>query len=1626
MDCATPAVCRLPPSVTPAHTAGYTYACTSTPDPDRSHASYFGTIANGTQRARPEWPGTDLAQFIPYALAAASVLHAHHPSSTFTSVVTNRGAHLVHRERPLSEGRPLLQIPAFGIMVAFGQISHTHTGITTTLLPTATIGTARNNSTRSAPLTSGFVTRLRSTLAPTLLATGPAAHTPVPPFCALLHSPLDPSRDQLEFDELCQTDGHALLALCDTFVQAHNALSWTPPTLTADSLCCMLEQFWAMCTTSGAVRSLLSHLAPSLADSIRDRGGPAPSLPPAAPPPDEVAFHDADWYGTLTSNTEPRFAALAPVYRPAAGSDCLYPAYGAPAARQTCSIPLHFNSMAPHGIADAVLCRLVGTWLNGGSGTNSHTTPLGPHCLAPASVFHAVFNFARPGVIFPPLRVTVSPDLAHHAQQRRAFLERSLAMKAAQDAAAAKEARRAAAAQERHALCLKMFHENEQDIRRGLRPRHSDANITRVGHSSCKPPGPPGPPEDDDDAPGGPGTGAPRGPRHSSSTFAGGFASHGHGPDDGPGSGYTDPSVRSTPSWSPAASPVFPPPQPLNHFGDPVWTALTRAPLEPYASPLADDPPPPPRPTAAAASSWARTSPLLAPAACCWPWQVTVIPLPSDPCPCVSPPRSPILRSPSASPGAPVVIPPLDETAPPSGRAGAPTTRLAPRLLIAMWTRLTALALWLSSGLLKYLGLLGFGALCAWGGPRPMHRVFGREGPRHCTTGAQHRFPYTLGRPVTAWMTLLVLGLLITAAAAAPDRPLVPPEYDWDILTLAGRVSDGATGEPLAFDIAGFNAWATTNSDILTFPDGGRLCFSPPGTLNRHLPVILFEVYHTPDLHRALLAHGVVTPHITADPTCAADQGNRRAFPGTVPTVPPAGSAEATLPSAQHGVMECFLPDSSGTTWALSGNSAGPRPRANGNVFACVIPLRGCPTDDVITVPMLEALGGWCASHGVFAQFSIMSLGKDAAPTSVAADGDAADPEGSRKRAGEESSPARPPKRSTATDARRTTYVSFQLLLCPLEPMNLDGRTQRSWCLQTWYLEVRPAMHEYMTATHPSGTVPSLLAAPDGAHPCNPAPFDDDPVAEQREWKTWYAYLVTAAASRGVRRLHGREPIRHAAIHFNSEAMVVDNPVGATHVLATEPRRAGSVHPSTRAVTYVDPAWSLLPVAPPPPPPAEPAATDITGPADQPPMVPVLLAGDTPRPESPTTLGAARPRSLFAPPEPVDFLESTRILNRDKSTTRPPGDPSSAHRTYLASTFVDDATVSQHLEEAGFSNPGLAHDLLAMCALPYSSGIGAVLHSHADGSPNYGGYLSAGDPAVSTRMGSLMASALHIRVVITALVTRPADPRPPWFMQIHGPLLPDLLTYIDLWLTSQRDRHLDLRAFHARASMPSTSLALVTQSMADDLRDANLPLRSTGPRSDRFGLVTSATDASTPPDAARALATDGFHIPKAKRPKSSPDSRARGSTPSASIPAEVTAADTAAFASMGLSLAPEPKGYFTTPTGSHSMFKIYCTSLPPFWRTADLAAFVALDAFHPADSTLAAREAAIGRVAIDTFKEHGAEVSRGWGWVSTSSADVALAIIRSDNSFSVRGHNRPSGDPAKLRFKISHDRAGPR
>ena len=77
--------------------------------------------------------------------------------------------------------------------VVFGQISHTHTGITTTFLPSVTHGTARNNSTRSVLLASSFTNRLRSALAPTLLATGPAANAPVPPFCTFIHSPFDPS-----------------------------------------------------------------------------------------------------------------------------------------------------------------------------------------------------------------------------------------------------------------------------------------------------------------------------------------------------------------------------------------------------------------------------------------------------------------------------------------------------------------------------------------------------------------------------------------------------------------------------------------------------------------------------------------------------------------------------------------------------------------------------------------------------------------------------------------------------------------------------------------------------------------------------------------------------------------------------------------------------------------------------------------------------------------------------------------------------------------------------------------------------------------------------------------------------------------------------------------------------------------------------------------------------------------------------------------------------------------------------------------------------------------------------------------------------------------------------------------
>ena len=97
--------------------------------------------------------------------------------------------------------------------------------------------------------------------------------------------------------------------------------------------------------------------------------------------------------------------------------------------------------------------------------------------------------------------------------------------------------------------------------------------------------------------------------------------------------------------------------------------------------------------------------------------------------------------------------------------------------------------------------------------------------------------------------------------------------------------------------------------------------------------------------------------------------------------------------------------------------------------------------------------------------------------------------------------------------------------------------------------------------------------------------------------------------------------------------------------------------------------------------------------------------------------------------------------------------------------------------------------------------------------------------------------------------------------------------------------------------------------MADDLRAANLraanlPLRSKGPPTDRFGVVTSATDAATPPDVARALSTDGFYIPRAKRAKSRPAAQAQpaDATLTASIPAEVTVADTAALASMGLSL----------------------------------------------------------------------------------------------------------------------------
>ena len=212
------------------------------------------------------------------------------------------------------------------------------------------------------------------------------------------------------------------------------------------------------------------------------------------------------------------------------------------------------------------------------------------------------------------------------------------------------------------------------------------------------------------------------------------------------------------------------------------------------------------------------------------------------------------------------------------------------------------------------------------------------------------------------------------------------------------------------------------------------------------------------------------------------------------------------------------------------------------------------------------------------------------------------------------------------------------------------------------------------------------------------------------------------------------------------------------------------------------------------------------------------------------------------------------------------------------------------------------------------------------------------------------------------------------------------------------------------------------KSMADALCDATLPLRSTCLPTARFGVVTSVTDAATPPDVAQSLSAVGYHIPLSKKPKSRPEAQPRltDATPTTSVPTEVTAADTATFASMGLSLAPIPKGYFTTLTGSRPMYKIYCSSLPPFWRNADLAAFAALDAFHLADSTQADRAANIGRVTIDTFKEHGADVSRGWGWISTSSADTALALLRADNNFSVRDHNRASGDPANLRFKISH------
>jgi len=124
---------------------------------------------------------------------------------------------------------------------------------------------------------------------------------------------------------------------------------------------------------------------------------------------------------------------------------------------------------------------------------------------------------------------------------------------------------------------------------------------------------------------------------------------------------------------------------------------------------------------------------------------------------------------------------------------------------------------------------------------------------------------------------------------------------------------------------------------------------------------------------------------------------------------------------------------------------------------------------------------------------------------------------------------------------------------------------------------------------------------------------------------------------------------------------------------------------------------------------------------------------------------------------------------------------------------------------------------------------------------------------------------------------------------------------------------------------------------------------------------------------------------------------------------------------MGLSLTPAPRGYFTTATGSRPMYKIFCSALPLFWRDADLLAFATLANMHPIDMPAADREASIGRATIDTASPGGTDRSKGWGWLTTSSEHTALALLRSDNSYSVRGHTRPNGASIMMRFKISHE-----